>query len=113
EHGYPEPDLIYLQLKASEHLPFLGDACAFDLDIRDYNLWLRERMPVILVLFDAVRKRAYWLFIQQYFRPSSRRPAKGAKTIRVRVPLQQTISRRAIARIRALKEESMRAAWGV
>jgi hypothetical protein len=43
-------------------------------DIRDYSLWMLERMPVILILFDVSRRRAYWLAFQRYFREGTARP---------------------------------------
>src|SRR5271169_2635449 len=52
ERGYAEPGLVSLQLKASETLAQSGTDYVFDLDIRDYNLWMMERMPVFLVLFE-------------------------------------------------------------
>src|SRR5438445_10924315 len=67
EQGYAEPGLICLQLKASESLQAVGSDYLFDVDVRDYNLWMLEEMPVVLVLFDASRRRAYWLAIQPYF----------------------------------------------
>jgi hypothetical protein len=103
--GYVEPGLVLLQLKASEIWIAAASDHVFDLDIRDYNLWMREKMPVILVLFDASRKRAVWLALQRYFlEDPDRRPAKGAKTVRVRVPVAQVVNRRAIAKIRILKQ---------
>jgi hypothetical protein len=51
--GYDEPGWVRLQLKASEKLRRAGTDYIFDLDIRDYHLWLLEPMPVILVLFEA------------------------------------------------------------
>ena len=51
--GFAEAGLVLLQLKASENLAEVGGFYSFDLDIRDYNLWRAERMPVILVLYDA------------------------------------------------------------
>jgi Domain of unknown function (DUF4365) len=104
ERGYAEPDFVSLQLKAAESLDGVGSDYVYDLDIRDYNLWIMERMPVILILFDASRRRAYWLAIQQYFRQDvARRPNKGAKTVRVRVPTQQPVNRRSVATWRQLK----------
>src|SRR4051812_6576759 len=50
--GYLEPGVIFLQLKASESLKKSGAAYVFDLDIRDYHLWITENYPVFLVLFD-------------------------------------------------------------
>jgi hypothetical protein len=108
EHGYLEPGLVYLQLKAAESLRPVGSAYVFDLDIRDYNLWMLEKMPVILILFDASRRRAYWLAVQRYFRADvARQPKKGAKTIRVRVPRRQAVNRRAVAKMRELKWEAL------
>jgi hypothetical protein len=80
---------------------------------RDYDLWMLERMPVILILFDASRRRGYWLAVQGYFsEDAARRPKKGAKTVRVRVPKRQAVSRRAIATMRDLKWEARRRAIG-
>src|SRR5437588_10609607 len=58
-----------------------------------------------LVLYDATRRRAYWLPVQRYFREDvARQPKKGAKTVRVRVPRRQVVNRRAIATLRLIKE---------
>jgi Domain of unknown function (DUF4365) len=108
EQGYVEPGLIFLQLKASEALQQSGPDYVFDLDIRDYNLWMMDRMPVFLVLFEASRRRAYWLYIQDYFHSDpARRPRAGAKTVRVRVPARQTVNRQAPARMRSLKQAAL------
>src|SRR5277367_6841208 len=53
EQGYLEPGLTNLQLKAAATLKRVGSGYTFDVDIRDYNLWTRERVPVFLILFDA------------------------------------------------------------
>jgi hypothetical protein len=109
EQGYAEPDFLRLQLKASESLLAVGSDYVFDVDIRDYNLWMLERFPVILILFDASRRRAYWLDVQGYFRDdATRRPKKGTKTVRVRVPKGQPVNRRAVAKMRDLKWEASR-----
>src|ERR1700676_3331917 len=59
EQGYIEPDEVYFQLKARETLQVVGSEYVIDLDIRDYNLWMLDKAPVILILYDASRKRAY------------------------------------------------------
>ncbi len=111
EQGYVEPGLAYLQLKASEELTVRGTDYVFDLDIRDHNLWVMERVPVFLVLFDASRRKAYWLFVQEYFEVGTgRRPARGAKTIRVRVPGRQLVSRAGMARMCRIKRRAFTAA---
>jgi hypothetical protein len=87
-----------------ESLNKIGSNYVFDLDIRDYNLWMREEAPVILILFDATMRRAYWLPIQQYFEVDrSRQPRKDTKTVRVRVSMRQRVNQQAIAKLRELK----------
>jgi hypothetical protein len=107
DQGYAEPGVAFLQLKASETLTQSGSHYVYDLDIRDYNLWMVENIPVFLILFDARRRRAYWLHIQPYFRNDvSRQPRKGARTVRVDVSGRQTISRRGVATMRELKRRA-------
>jgi hypothetical protein len=107
--GYAEPGLVWLQLKAEESLQLVRSEYVYDLDIRDYNLWMMEEIPVILILFDASRRRAYWLYIQRYFKDDpNRRPKKGKKSVRVRVPRRQVVNRLAITKMRELKEEVLR-----
>lgn len=106
--GYVEPGLVYFQLKASEVWRATRHGIPFDLDVRDHNLWLREAMPVVLVLYEATKRRAYWLHVQDYFRSaSSRIPKPGAKTVRVIVPIRQRLNRPAVRRFRALKEQAL------
>jgi hypothetical protein len=104
EEGYAEPGALCFQFKAMEALQESGPDYVYDLDVRDYNLWTREEAPVIFILFDATRRRAYWLGVQPYFQADqARHPKKAAKTVRLRVPKRQVVSRRAVARMRDLK----------
>ena len=103
ENGYIEPGFLFVQLKAAETLQRVGSDYVFDLDVRDYHLWMLEASPVILILYDASRRHAYWVHTQRYFRDDSRRPKSGAKTVRVRVPNRQKVTRKAISVLRELK----------
>ena len=102
--GYAEEGLVKIQLKASERLVPSADEFTFDIDIRDYALWTAEPMPVILILFDASKRRAYWIYVQRYFASPSRKPKQGAKTVRVRIPKSQVVSRSAVRKMRAYKQ---------
>jgi len=69
---------------------------------------MNEKMPVVLILFDASRRRAYWLAIKDYFQPGSKhRPKKGAKTVRVRVGQDRVLDRMAIGRFREMVRLSL------
>ena len=106
--GYLEPGLVFIQVKASEELQSVGGAFVYDLDIRDYNLWVREEWPIVLTLFDATQAEAFWLPVQRYFRAAETgQPRKGAKTVRVRVPSNKPIDRQAIREMRELKWEAL------
>jgi hypothetical protein len=71
-------------------------------------------MPVILVLFNASRRRAFWLYFQRYFaQDESRRPKKGARTVRLRVPMRQPLTRRAITRMRGFKQDLLDQLGGI
>ncbi len=104
--GYVEPFRVYFQVKAAETLKAVGGRYVYDLDIRDFNLWLYEKLPVILVLYDATQRRGYWQDVQRYFLDDQRTlPKKGAKWVRVPVPQGQLLSRDAIAEMRRRKNQ--------
>lgn len=106
-NGYVEPGSIWVQLKAAETLTLTGTNYAFDLDVRDFNLWMLEPMPVLFLLFDVSRRRAYWVHVQRFYHHDhSRWPKKGAKTVRIHVPARQAVSRRSVARMRACKDDT-------
>jgi hypothetical protein len=114
EQGYPEPDSAYFQVKAAETLKGNATEYVYDVDRRDLNLWMWERTPVILVLFDAAVRRGYWLHVQSFFRADGTwRMGRELKTVRVRVSRRQPMNRRAIARIRDLKRKAQRPILGV
>jgi hypothetical protein len=102
--GYIEPGLVFFQIKATERLRETDGEYFFDLDIRDYNLWRAEQIPIVLVLFDASHRRAYWLDVKQYFmEDETRRPTKGARWVRARIPKKQRLTRRTIVALRLRK----------
>lgn len=67
--GEIENGNIYLQLKATDHVHLFqdGEAISFSITKKDLLLWLEEPLPVILILYDAKKNRAYWLYIQAHF----------------------------------------------
>jgi hypothetical protein len=113
DQGYIEPGAIYFQFKARATLEVSRTDLVYDLDIRDFNLWIREEAPVILVLYHGVRRRAVWLPIQNYFLEDlSRLPTKGRKTVRVRIPGRQIVNCMAIRKMREIKQKRILTAKG-
>src|ERR1700722_11476924 len=104
ESGFAETGSVYFQVKASESLPTVEGNYYFDLDIRDYNLWTEEDLPVMLELFGAAFNEAFWLDVHDYFGADvSRLPAKGVRTVRVHLPRHKNFDRKSVNTIRALK----------
>ena len=115
EEGYCENGVIYVQIKATDNIEFssAGTHLVFDLTIRDYNLWVDETMPVLLVLFDAQKRRAWWLNVQRYFAEKhGRRPQADAKTVRVSIPAGQKFGRRTIRLMRTWKQDIIGQLYG-
>jgi Domain of unknown function (DUF4365) len=114
--GLLEPLSILIQFKASEKLNLHPDGTSywFDLDIRDYNLWIKEWNPVFLILYEASSMRAYWLYFQRYLKPgNARKPKKNAKTVRVKVPRANRVRTSFFRHARHLKEQVIAKLGGV
>jgi len=69
--GELQNGLIYLQLKATDHIEHYQRKAklAYPFESAHLNLWVDEPMPVILVLFDAQRECAYWVYLQALMNP--------------------------------------------
>lgn len=98
-HGYDEAGEIKVQVKATEQLKVARDgSISFRLNIADVNRWLIESMPVLLVLYEAATKRAYWLYVQRYFQSASSPWIRtGAISITVHIPKSNRLNRRTLA----------------
>jgi hypothetical protein len=67
-------------------------------------MWISEVMPVLLILYDAQERRAYWLDVQRYLAEAPRRrPKRGAKTVRVRIPVANEFTEQTVDYMRAMK----------
>jgi hypothetical protein len=100
--GEFEPGAVYIQVKATDSLPRLADdrTIAWSVSRRDLKLWLAEAYPVILVVYDGERDRAFWTHIQVYF--SGRRISElfaGGETLSVHIPMANRFNARAIRAI--------------
>jgi hypothetical protein len=69
QDGEVEEGMIFVQLKATDHLRIhpTSNTIAWKIDARDLRAWLSEHMPYILVVYDAQADVAYWLYMQAFF----------------------------------------------
>ena len=108
EHGYAEGGDIRLQLKASDNLLYSKDGTyiPFNIKVKHYHYWMKQPMPVFLVLYDAKRAQAFWLYVQAYFRSDKmKKPRKNSGIITVRVPVQNKFTEQTVDYMRQKKAE--------
>jgi hypothetical protein len=104
--GELESGGVYIQVKATDRLPRLADGktISWPLSRRDLKLWLEETYPVILIVYDGEKDRAYWLHIQAYV--SQRGTAElfaGGETVSVRIPMRNRFNSGALREIARYK----------
>jgi hypothetical protein len=106
EDGYAEAGDIRIQLKASDQWKFSKDGqyILFSINTKHYRYWMKQVMPVFLVLYDAGKVRTYWVYVQAYFSSDEvRKPRDNAKTVAIRVPVKNRFNRRTVEYMRKKK----------
>jgi hypothetical protein len=106
EKGYLEDGDIRIQIKATDQLHKMrrGNLILCRIKIEHYGLWIKARMPVFLIQYDAQEKKAYWLYVQAYFTEDpARRPKGSVKTLTVRIPLANQFTEGTVDYMRARK----------
>jgi hypothetical protein len=108
--GEAEPGFVYVQVKATDQLPLLkdGKTISWPVSRRDLKLWLAEPDPVILIVYDGKKDKAFWLHIQTHFRQRTRELFTAGEMIHVHIPLISRFNQRAILTIARSKNESLR-----
>jgi hypothetical protein len=109
--GEIENGTVWLQLKATDHCPWTRDKRAIPVRLqwRDLLSWVNDPMPVILVIYDAVADRAFWLHVQEYFRAWRwAERARTAATVTVHVPAGQVLDEAAVRRFAGFRDECLR-----
>ena len=106
--GQPQNGTVYLQLKATDNLRLRdnGNITTYKVDCRDLDYWLREPSPVILVVYDTINDRAYWLYVQAHFESEiARLPSKGQKVFTVMIPTKNVVNQAAIRRFQGYNQD--------
>ncbi len=115
EDGELENGQVFMQLKATDNPTVLadGETIAFALERADLELWLQEPMPVILVVYDAPRDRAHWLYVQAYFEDLRRAGfdlREAGSTVTVHLPSATVVDQTAIRTFARYKDNVLRQA---
>jgi hypothetical protein len=113
--GECEKGDIRLQVKATDHLKVSADrrTISIRLDLRDMRHWQEEIMPIILIVYDAVKDKAHWLYIQQFFSKLGKMPPNALqKKIAVSIPLRNVVNETAIRRFVQFRDNLLKQTKG-
>ena len=109
DQGEIENEGVWFQLKATESVSVgRSQAIPVRMEWRDLLFWLNERMPGILVVYDAVQDRAWWLHLQKTLRAIKRKKrGRLAVTVTFHIPLDNILNEEAIRGFAKLRNASL------
>lgn len=109
-----ETGQVDFQLKATDGPRWTQDGVelAVELEVAHLHFWYHQVFfPVILIVYDAPKHRAYWLDIQEYLETNAQEFGQAreteAKTMTVRVPAKNRVDVRTIDHFRSLKQHRL------
>jgi hypothetical protein len=97
--GEAEEGHILIQVKGTEQTRQTADlqAIVFRIARSDLLRWLAEPMPLILIVYDAQRDAAWWLYVQQHFRAlPGFNLFRAGKTVTTYIPAGQRLDQQAV-----------------
>lgn len=114
--GEVENGHVLFQVKGTDSPKVLKDEAtiAFRVELADIKSWQDEWSPVILVIYDGVRDRAWWLYMQQYLdekRIALDDLSPDQDRVTVRIPMFNRLNRKAIKafrRFRTLRRQELK-----
>ena len=84
---------IWVQLKASDNPQVRNGAIGVRIQRADLVVWLKQVMPVILILYDARVDLAFWIYVQRFFEEQDEfNIFLAGKTITVPIPLSNVLN---------------------
>jgi len=85
-----------------------GSAFALRVERSDIARWTHERVPVVLILYEAQTDSACWLDIKDYFRRlDGFHIFTGGKTITVYLPRANKLDEDAVRHLAAMKNQAL------
>lgn len=100
---------VWLQIKATDNPRRLRDSSIpISVERKHLLAWIRELYPVILVVYDGLGDRAFWLHIQGELAGGKIfELARLGAVATLHVPVNQVVNEAAIRQWRRLKEERL------
>jgi hypothetical protein len=104
--GEAENGHFWVQLKATDYLRLRKDRQAVLLRVQRAHLvfWLNESFPIMLIVYDAKRDAAYWLYVQRDLGGGKVFGLKRTEnTITLHVPVANTLDETAMRQFARFK----------
>ncbi|HFA49011.1 MAG TPA: DUF4365 domain-containing protein [Bacteroidetes bacterium] len=106
--GEMEGGFMFVQLKATDKLKFStkNNGYILQLDKRDLDLWIAEKLPVIVVLYDAENDLALYIELETYFKENRILLKEINKFMRVFIPKENVFTFGIVDKIRTIKNKT-------
>ena len=107
--GEIENGEVRFQLKAKHKLRMSRDETWISqrVNIRDLRYWCFELFPVVIIVYEAEKHRAFWLHIQDYMDRNPGLMDSDAGTVTWRIPSRNKLNLYAVGCFRNLSLEKM------
>ena len=107
ENGEFENGHIEIQLKSTDNLKYsvTRKAILFDLEQRDLELWLNSDFSFIFIVYDALKRVAYWIDLQDYFKINREELKKVNKFVRIYIPDENVFTDETVQKFRKIKNK--------
>jgi hypothetical protein len=106
--GEVENGHFWLQLKATDLLRLRKDRQALIVRLERAHVlyWLKEAVPVFLVVYDALKESAYWLYVQRDLGEGQVfQLRRTGNRLNVHVPIANVINEEAMRQFRQFKAD--------
>lgn len=100
--GFVENGEVQFQCKATDRIRLVENdsAVAIRLNVRDLFYWQWDFYPFVVIVYDALKGRAWWVHIQEY--AASNRIPGTQETVTIRIPSRQKLNLKSIDLFREL-----------
>lgn len=115
-NGEIQEGFVHIQLKASDNIKYAKRGSFLSLSVGRAHLesWLAEPFPVVLVVYDAARDKAYWVYVQRYFAHIPNFSLTDIKKrYSIRVPIDQVVEEEAVHKFAEFKQSILNQLDGV
>jgi hypothetical protein len=107
ENGEIEQSFILMQLKSTDNLQKSenGDKILFDLSVRDLELWLSGREVMVLIIYDVLNEKAFFIEMKDYFEKNIASLKNVRKFVRIYISTKNILTQNSIFELRKIKND--------